>query len=68
MDFDERIAPSPDDPRAFGKSLTSYFSGLWRYRIEDYRAICRFEDEQLLVVLVLRVAYRSTVYNKPPKS
>jgi mRNA interferase RelE/StbE len=64
--FDEPIAPSPD-PRAFGQSLTSSFSGLWRYPIGDYRAICRIEDEQL-VVLVLRVAHRSTVYSKPLKS
>ena len=64
--FDERIAPS-SDPRAFGKSLKSSFSGLWRYRIGDYRAICRIEDEKM-VVLVLRVAHRSTVYNKPLKT
>jgi len=61
--FDERIAPS-SDPRAFGKSLQSSFSGLWRYRIGDYRAICRIEDEKL-VVLVVRIAHRSTAYDKP---
>jgi mRNA interferase RelE/StbE len=64
--FDERIAPSPD-PREFGKSLSSSFSGLWRYSIGDYRAICRTEDEKL-VVLVLRAAHRSTDYNKPLKT
>lgn len=40
--FDDRIAPS-DDPRSFGKPLKSTFSGLWRYRIGNYRAICRIE-------------------------
>ncbi len=63
--FDERIAPS-SNPRAFGNALKSSFSGLRRYRIGDYRAICRIEDEKL-VVLVLRVAHRSTVYDKPIK-
>lgn len=63
--FDERIAPS-SDPRAFGKPLESSFSGLWRYRIGDYRAICRIEDGQM-IVLVLRVAHRSKVYKKPFK-
>lgn len=61
--FDERIPQSPD-PRSFGKPLESSFSGLWRYRIGDYRAICRIEDENL-VVLVLRVSHRSNVYKKP---
>ncbi len=61
--FDERIAPSPD-PRSIGKSLTSSFSGLWRYRIGDYRAVCRIEDTKL-IVLVVRVAHRSKVYKLP---
>ena len=63
--FDERIAPAPD-PRAFGKSLESSFSGLWRYRIGDYRAICRIEDEHM-VVLVVHISHRSKVYKKPLK-
>ena len=61
--FDERIR-GPHDPRRFGEPLKSPFSGLWRYRIGDYRAVCRIED-QSLVVLVLRVAHRSKVYDKP---
>ncbi|MDH5776351.1 MAG: type II toxin-antitoxin system RelE/ParE family toxin [Nitrospirota bacterium] len=64
--FDERMVPS-FDPRALGKSLKSSFAGLWRYRIGNYRAICRIEDEKL-VVLLLRVAHRSTVYDKPLKT
>ncbi len=61
--FDNRIADS-SDPRDLGKSLKSSFSGLWRYRIGDYRAICRIEDEKL-IVLVVRVAHRSKVYENP---
>lgn len=63
--FDERVAPSSDS-RSMGKPLKSTFSGLWRYRIGDYRAVCRIEDRKLLV-LVLRVAHRSKVYSLPPK-
>ncbi len=59
--FDDRIALS-DDPRSFGKLLKSTFSGLWRYRIGNYRAICRIEDEKL-VILVVRIAHRSKVYD-----
>ena len=60
--FADRIA-SAADPRRFGKPLKSTFSGLWRYRIGDYRAICRIEDEKF-VILVIRVAHRSKVYDK----
>lgn len=63
--FDERIAPA-DDPRVFGKPLKSSFAGLWRYRIGDYRVVCRIENEAM-IVLVLRVAHRSTIYKKPVK-
>lgn len=59
--FDDRIAPA-DDLRVFGKPLTASFAGLWRYRIGDYRAICRIEAQRL-VVLVVRVGHRSTVYD-----
>ena len=34
-----------NDPRQFGKLLRGDKGGLWRYRIGDYRAICKIEDE-----------------------
>lgn len=49
------------DPRKLGKALTGDKGGLWRYRIGDYRAICKMEDEQLLV-LVLEVGHRREIY------
>lgn len=60
--FDKRIAPA-QNPRQFGKALSSSFSGLWRYRIGDYRAVCHIEDDKL-IVLVLRVGHRSKVYER----
>ncbi|PYU89814.1 MAG: hypothetical protein DMG25_18275 [Acidobacteria bacterium] len=45
------------NPRDFGKPLTGEKVGLWRYRIGEYRVICRIEDERQ-AVLVLRVAHR----------
>lgn len=56
----ERIAGA-SDPRQFGKPLRMNLAGLWRYRIGDYRLICRFEDHRL-VVLVLKVGHRRDVY------
>lgn len=50
-----------DDPRSMGKGLTGNLSGLWRYRVGDYRIICDIEDG-VLVILVVDVAHRSKVY------
>jgi mRNA interferase RelE/StbE len=50
-----------DDPRQLGKALSGDKGGLWRYRIGDYRAICKLEDERL-VVLVLELVHRSEDY------
>jgi mRNA interferase RelE/StbE len=56
----ERIT-GPADPRQFGKPLRMNLAGLWRYRIGDYRLICRIEEYRL-VVLVLKVGHRREVY------
>jgi mRNA interferase RelE/StbE len=56
----ERIAGSAD-PRQFGKPLRMNLAGLWRYRIGDYRLICRIEEHRL-VVLVLKVGHKREVY------
>ena len=56
----ERIATA-DNPRRLGTALTGSLSGLWRYRIQDYRLICLIEDDRL-VVLILRVGHRKNIY------
>jgi mRNA interferase RelE/StbE len=59
--LENRIA-TDEDPRRFGKALTGDKVGLWRYRVGDYRIICRIEDE-IIVVLVLRVGHRRDIYD-----
>jgi mRNA interferase RelE/StbE len=57
----ERVA-FLDDPRSIGKPLKGpQFGEFWRYRVGDYRIIVRIEDNVLLI-LVLRVANRKNVY------
>ena len=58
--FRERIA-TDEDPRRFGKPLSGELTGLWRYRIRDYRIICNIEDDKL-TVLVVRASHRKDVY------
>ena len=56
----EKIA-TEDDPRRFGDPLTKDVKGPWKYRIGDYRIICSIEDKRV-VVLVVRVGHRRSVY------
>ncbi len=51
-----------EDPRSLGEALHgSRFGEFWKYRVGDYRLICRIEDDRL-VVLVLRVGHRREIY------
>jgi mRNA interferase RelE/StbE len=57
----QRIAKL-DDPRSIGEAFDS--SGLgefWKYRVGDYRLICKNEDDRL-IVLVLRVGHFKEIY------
>lgn len=56
----ERVAGATD-PRLTGKPLRGDKAGLWRYRVGDYRLICRIEDQEL-VVMVLQVGHRKEIY------
>jgi len=60
--LNERVAKQ-EDPQKFGKPLLHDKSGLWRYRVDDYRIICKIEGNEL-IVLVLRVGHRKNVYGE----
>ena len=53
-----------ENPYACGKALTGNKSGLWRYRIGDYRMICKIEKNEL-IILALTVGHRSEIYKRP---
>lgn len=57
----ERLTTS-QDPRRFGKPLSGNLKEFWRYRIGDYRIVCKIQDDHLLI-LVVRIAHRSQVYD-----
>ena len=50
-----------DDPQRYGDPLRRSLSGLWKYRVGDYRLICEVQQEEI-VVLVLAVGHRRKVY------
>jgi mRNA interferase RelE/StbE len=56
-----RAITTLESPRDRGKALTGTLSGLWRYRIGDYRVVCDLQDARL-IVLVIDVDHRSNIY------
>ncbi len=59
----DRVA-SRGDPRSLGEALRgSKLGEFWKYRVGDWRIICRIEDEQV-TVLVVRVGNRREIYKQ----
>jgi mRNA interferase RelE/StbE len=50
-----------NNPRYLGKPLKGKLSGLWRYRLGDYRIICKIQDYKV-TVLVLNIKHRKNIY------
>lgn len=50
-----------NNPRSYGKALQGEKISLWRYRVDDYRLICKINDD-IVTVLVLAVGHRKEVY------
>ncbi len=54
---------SLENPRTRGKALLGALSGLWRYRVGDYRIICKIEDDNLIII-ALEIGHRKNIYKK----
>lgn len=52
---------SSDNPRIYGKALSSNLAGLWRYRVGDYRIIVEIQDNEL-TILAVKIGHRSKIY------
>jgi mRNA interferase RelE/StbE len=51
-----------DNPRSIGPALQGQrFGEFWKYRVGDYRLICKIEDERILI-LVLQIGHRRDAY------
>jgi mRNA interferase RelE/StbE len=51
------------DPRRVGHALRHDFVGLWRYRVGDWRVVCRIEDASK-TILILKIGHRREVYRR----
>ena len=57
----ERIIVA-EDPRSFGEALKgSRYANLWKYRVGDYRLICRIEDQNIKIIIV-NIGNRREIY------
>jgi len=52
-----------ENPRLHGKVLVADKSGLWRYRVGDYRIIALIQDEKIKIIIV-NVGHRRDIYKK----
>ena len=50
-----------ENPRLHGKALVGDLSGMWRYRVGDYRLIADIMDEKILIY-ILEVGHRKNIY------
>ena len=58
--FFDRL-PLYDNPRSIGKPLKGNLIGRWRYRVGDYRIICRIYDD-ILTIEAVKIGHRKEIY------
>lgn len=51
-----------ENPRLHGKGLTADKSGMWRYRVGDYRILAEIQGETI-TILILNIGHRRDIYN-----
>jgi mRNA interferase RelE/StbE len=61
LDFLDARIKNTENPRKFGKALRGELGEFWRYRVGDYRILCKLEDE-VWTVLAVKVGHRREVY------
>ncbi|MGD9938953.1 MAG: type II toxin-antitoxin system RelE/ParE family toxin [Clostridia bacterium] len=61
LDYLEDDIATLDDPRSRGKALVGDKKGFWRYRIGDYRALCKIEDDHMIIIAVV-LGHRENIY------
>ncbi|MDE7055658.1 MAG: type II toxin-antitoxin system RelE/ParE family toxin [Lactobacillus sp.] len=50
-----------ENPREIGENLKGNLREYWRYRVGDYRILCRLEDENI-TVFVIQIGNRREIY------
>jgi mRNA interferase RelE/StbE len=51
-----------ENPRVRGKPMVGIYTGFWRYRVGDWRAIVQIVEGRMVLILIA-VGHRREVYN-----
>jgi mRNA interferase RelE/StbE len=62
VDYLDDIVKS-NNPRSKGKALTANKKGIWRYRVGDYRILCKIKDQEL-TILTIDICHRRDAYGR----
>ena len=61
IDYLENRVLQSENPYQYGKPLKGNKAGIWRYRVGDYRILCKIEDQNF-IILVIAVGHRKNIY------
>jgi mRNA interferase RelE/StbE len=45
-----------DNPRSSDKALQGDLKGLWRYRVGNYRLIAQIQDNELVILVIVKMS------------
>lgn len=61
VEFLETKLATDENPRELGAALSGAWAGHWRYRVGDYRIICKIDDG-IVTILVIEIGHRREIY------
>ena len=54
-----------DNPKLYGKELTGNLTGVYRYKVGDYRLFAEIKN-QALIILIFDLAHHRDIYKQKP--
>ncbi len=61
LKFINETLPKLENPREKGDALQGELNTYWRYKVGDYRLICKIIDNEI-TILVVEIGHRSKIY------
>ncbi len=61
IDWIEKHLEGTENPRIYGKALVGNYSGMWRYRVGNYRVLAVIEDSTVSIE-IMEIGHRKNIY------